>query len=581
MTDFKMIPLSEIHPDKNQPRKFFDDDSLKELTESVREKGVLQPIMVRPNGNGYILVCGERRFRASVSVQAAFKTRNEIPAVVRNLTDEEALEIQFIENIQRSDVHPMDEATTFKQMMESKVHPYSIADIAAKINKPESYVAHRLVLNNLLPSLQKEFWAGKFLIGQAVLIARLSQEDQKTIDKNARSWQTKEIKSIRELREYIDSNITRKLSSAPFDTKDETLNPKMGACSNCVFRSGNNPSLFSDIKETDRCFNKECFEKKCLTSLIRKVKDTIENKPDVHLVQYYNGRGIDKEILDAIKESGAKILVDGRDCSMYNDSRSIKAKGLLLDSNDRGKIKDIYILNKNKSVVSEDGKPVTSIDMDIAGIKQRTSRAAELDDEKVWTQIHNEIIYAKSSNESGMNPDLITNKKLSAIDTAALIYAMFEKSSASGKILNVFGFKENSAYGGYLYGKEKFKASAKFLAATPEQFNQVCRIFVLSVLDSTVSSHTANAGQGLLKQVAEQYKKAEIEAIEAEQKDKRDKREERAAARIKALQAKKKEQKNAGKKTEKKKTPGNTSIKQESKKKAAKSKGKGIKALLK
>jgi ParB family chromosome partitioning protein len=108
MTDFKTIPLSEIHPDKNQPRKFINDISLKELTESVKLKGVIQPIMVRPNKTGYILVCGERRVKASVA--AGLK---DVPAVVRNLTDEEALEIQFIENIQRDDVHPMDEASTF------------------------------------------------------------------------------------------------------------------------------------------------------------------------------------------------------------------------------------------------------------------------------------------------------------------------------------------------------------------------------------------------------------------------------------------------------------------------------------
>jgi len=85
MTDFKTIPLSEIHPDKNQPRKFFDDHSIKELTESVKEKGVLQPIMVRPNGKGYVLVCGERRYKASTA--AGLK---EIPAVVRQVKGKNA-----------------------------------------------------------------------------------------------------------------------------------------------------------------------------------------------------------------------------------------------------------------------------------------------------------------------------------------------------------------------------------------------------------------------------------------------------------------------------------------------------------
>lgn len=552
MTDFKMIPLSEIHPDKNQPRKFFDDHSLQELTESIREKGVLQPIVVRPNGNGYILVCGERRYRASVAVQAAVKTRSEIPAVVRSLTDDEALEIQFVENIQRSDVHPMDEASTFKQMMENKLHPYTIADIAAKINKPESYVAHRLVLNNLLPSLQKEFWAGKFLIGHAILFARLSSEDQKEVDKQCRDWRSKEFKSVNEVRSYIDINIIKNLSSAPFKKDDPTLNPEMGACTTCRFRSGANTTLFNDIKETDRCLNPACFEKKCNAGLVLQVKKLIEEHPETIFLDYGYTKPL-PEISKLMSDYKIKPLKDdGKSFSVYT-SYGKKAKGFWISGHKVGKFETIYLKgvdNEKSSSSSEDS--VNSFDVEIAGIKQRTKRAAELDDEKVWLRIHHEIIHTKSANESRMNPDLMGNKNLSPIDIAALIYAMFEKCSAGDKILNVFGFKESS-YGGYLYGKDKFKASAKFLTASPEQFNQVCRIFIVSVLDSAVSSHTADAGHSLLKQVAEQYKKQEIAVFELEQKEKREKRENRAAVRIKALQTQKKEQ--AAKKPVAKKAP--------------------------
>lgn len=99
-TEFKNVPLKSIKADPNQPRHFYDEAAMEELTASVREKGILQPILLRPSGKTYMIVCGERRYRAALSVNAAFKDRNEIPAIIRELTDEEALELQIIENLQ-------------------------------------------------------------------------------------------------------------------------------------------------------------------------------------------------------------------------------------------------------------------------------------------------------------------------------------------------------------------------------------------------------------------------------------------------------------------------------------------------
>lgn len=129
---FQQIPLKDITPDPNQPRKFYDEQSMQDLTDSVRESGVLQPILVRKKakGKGYLLVCGERRYRASVAVQTAFKTRDTIPAVIRELSDEEALQLQIVENLQRKDVHPMEEAVGFKSFIEGK--NWSFEEIAKR-----------------------------------------------------------------------------------------------------------------------------------------------------------------------------------------------------------------------------------------------------------------------------------------------------------------------------------------------------------------------------------------------------------------------------------------------------------------
>lgn len=120
--ELKEIKLADIVIGKTNPRKTFDEQIIEELAQSIIEKGVLQPIVVRVNGKPgkYELVCGERRVRASLKAQTAKKTITTIPAVIRQLTNEEALEVQIIENLQRKDVHPMEEAVAFKGLIDLK-----------------------------------------------------------------------------------------------------------------------------------------------------------------------------------------------------------------------------------------------------------------------------------------------------------------------------------------------------------------------------------------------------------------------------------------------------------------------------
>lgn len=123
MGELKMLKLAHITPSPTNPRKTFDEDTIDELAKSIFEKGVISPIMVRPLGKEtYELVCGERRYRASLSVHAEHKDRNTIPAYIRDMSDDEALELQITENLQRKDVHPMEEAAAFKTLVERN-HP--------------------------------------------------------------------------------------------------------------------------------------------------------------------------------------------------------------------------------------------------------------------------------------------------------------------------------------------------------------------------------------------------------------------------------------------------------------------------
>jgi ParB/RepB/Spo0J family partition protein len=136
----RVIPVDNIVPNPEQPRLVFDEDSLSELSASIQEHGVLQPILVRPLGNNeYQLIAGERRWRASRSAG-----RTTIPALVEEIDDETALEIALIENLQREDLSPLDEASMYDRMI--REHGYSVRKLAQKLGKDKGYLENRLRL---------------------------------------------------------------------------------------------------------------------------------------------------------------------------------------------------------------------------------------------------------------------------------------------------------------------------------------------------------------------------------------------------------------------------------------------------
>jgi ParB family chromosome partitioning protein len=135
------IQVSRILPNPAQPRLSYDEDSLTELADSIRERGVLQPILVRPVGHEYELIAGERRWRAS-----KLAGRETIPAIVAEFDDQTALEVSIIENLQREDVSPLEEAAMFRRMTET--FDYSVRQLAQKIGKDKGYVENRLRLTD-------------------------------------------------------------------------------------------------------------------------------------------------------------------------------------------------------------------------------------------------------------------------------------------------------------------------------------------------------------------------------------------------------------------------------------------------
>lgn len=157
------IPVERIIPNPDQPRRSFDDQALAELAASIREKGVIQPLIVRVapgKPDMYEIVAGERRWRASQIAQL-----HELPVVVRDFNDTEVLEVAIIENIQRADLNPVDEAAGYRQLMERFGHTQE--QLASALGKSRSHIANQMRLLNLPDEVLDWLAAGKLTAGHA------------------------------------------------------------------------------------------------------------------------------------------------------------------------------------------------------------------------------------------------------------------------------------------------------------------------------------------------------------------------------------------------------------------------------
>ncbi len=171
----KIVPLSSVEPNPEQPRKDFDPEALEELASSIREQGVLQPLLVESWASGYRIVAGERRWRAAKLAGLA-----EVPVLVRSFTDESRMEIALIENIQRSDLKPLEEARAYRNLMD--VFSLTQDDVAKKVGKQRSTVANALRLLRLPDEMQIAVDSGRLTPGHArAVLAVTLPEGQKTL----------------------------------------------------------------------------------------------------------------------------------------------------------------------------------------------------------------------------------------------------------------------------------------------------------------------------------------------------------------------------------------------------------------
>ncbi len=263
----EFIAIDQIHESTTNPRQTFEQSKLDELVESIRQHGLIQPITVRPNSDGFEIVAGARRFRASQLAELF-----AVPARIVELNDAAAMEWQLVENSQRVDVHPYEEAQGFQRLLE--LPRYDVTALVAKSGKSAAHIYARLSLLQLIPTVAEAFVQEHITASHANLIARLPQEHQQAAFENCwrKDWQDKEAHLLpaKHLSAWIQANLYLNLAEAPFDREDITLKPEAGACVTCPRRSGFNTSLFADV-QGDQCLDAPCFQAKVSAHIERQV----------------------------------------------------------------------------------------------------------------------------------------------------------------------------------------------------------------------------------------------------------------------------------------------------------------------
>ncbi len=285
------VALMNIQPSNYNPRKHFDEVSLAELAESIRQQGVLQPIGVRPiaDTDRFEIVFGERRYRAALMAELT-----EISAVILHVSDETAAEMAVTENLQRKDVTPIEEANAYQKLMESG--RYDVQSLAEQFGKNENYIRTRLKFVSLIPEIAELLEKDEITISVASEICRYGTDIQKEVyykhlkDSDSMLYDCWRGLKAAEVAKFIERDFTTDLSRYAFD---KTL------CASCPHNT-NNMMLFCE-GGCGNCANRSCLAEMNASYLVEKAVQFVEQYPSVSLCyQDFNNNMIAVERLTAM-----------------------------------------------------------------------------------------------------------------------------------------------------------------------------------------------------------------------------------------------------------------------------------------
>ncbi|CAG2534405.1 ParB family [Maribacter dokdonensis] len=288
------LPLGNIKPDPEQPRKTFNKDALQQLSESIENHGVLQPITVRQLNGQYVIVMGERRYRAS-----KLAGKKTIPCIVRTYQNNDVLEVQIFENLQRQDLEPTEEAEAISYLSEK----YAPTEIAKRLGRTDNFIRQRLKLASLIDSFKHFVRNGEMTISLGVGVALFEPEEQQMmLETMGEDFNAHQINRMIKDQTYD-------LEKASFDIADKKLVPKTGSCIECLFNAANQGNLFGEGKMV--CTKAACFEmkkNKSFLNLIEKSKkENILLIPEIR--QYWADDENNQLTISQLEKNGLKVYL--------------------------------------------------------------------------------------------------------------------------------------------------------------------------------------------------------------------------------------------------------------------------------
>lgn len=251
------------HPPQKRRRERFKNEDIEELSRSFTKHGQLQEILLRPGPSGSVqpfqIVFGERRFLAAQKCKWT-----HINAKIRDLSMAETISLQWEENHRRMNSHPLDDAYTFKYMLETE--NLEIEQVADKFGTSEQNVTEKLRLNDLINEARTDLENDELPLRHAYLLGTFPEALQKEIYEMGYLWHFGDPQNgfllYKDFKFEVEQNILRRLSNAPFDTENPDLHIKGQKCSDCVDNTGYAPRLFADITSDASCLNRSCFKQK-------------------------------------------------------------------------------------------------------------------------------------------------------------------------------------------------------------------------------------------------------------------------------------------------------------------------------
>lgn len=530
------VNLKDLKESPSNPRKAFDDVELQELADSIKEVGILQPLVVMPKGKDYEIVCGHRRFRA-----AKLAGIEIVPAMLReDLTHEQALELQITENLQRKDVHPLDEAIAFKRLQEER--KFSIEEVANRVGKSERFVTQRMKLNDLIDEIQKPFYVNKLTLTDAFKLARLTERDQKEFFKEDLQGWEKENFYINDV-DWAIRHTMLKLDSATFNILDAELVKNAGSCAGCLKNTSTNASLFPDQQEDAKCTDKQCFFLKTKRHIDVEIKKLEDSGEEFFLL--YSEYDADVDV-KKLTEEGYSVLKKYNDFDSYSGERGRTVTGIWINSSQSGKVEKVRLSVKGDKKAQDPDDPETQIQK----IYTRETRAKELDSEKVYEAVYAE--FKKDEPSSFRNSE----KDLDKYECVALACAVLKGMSWSVRDSII---KELNGGKDWEYNHSTGDYDRLFQNLTQGKLNKLLRIFTLTTINHYKgANHERTKESKAIYEIAKDQIPKKVTEIETSQAEIRAKRQERINKRVAKLEAeksaKKESSKPASKKTTKKKS---------------------------